>query len=280
MSGRSTHKFVETYRIKYPTHRRVPILLSIPHCGTAFPDEVKSDYFADLMEAPDDTDWFVDQLYRFAPSIGITIMSAVCSRWVIDLNRDPESQPLYTDGRIITGLCPTTTFFGQALYRDGRKEVHPEEVRRRTELYFRPYHNKLEELLSELQAQFGQVLLWDCHSIRRVVPTIQRDKFPDLILGSADGSSADPRLIAKALQCLSKGGFGLAHNDPFKGGFITRNYGDPARGRHALQLEMTKINYMDDSESNYDPARARKMAELLNNTLGDLAQMTISLKDL
>lgn len=271
---------METYRIKYPTSHRVPILLSIPHCGTAFPDEVKSDYFADLIETPDDTDWFVDELYRFAPSIGITVMSAKWSRWVIDLNRHPESEALYTDGRIITGLCPTTTFLGQALYRDGRKEVHAEEVRRRTELYFRPYHNKLEELLSELQGQFGQVLLWDCHSIRRVVPTIQRDKFPDLILGSADGYSADPRLIAKALQLLSKGGFGLAHNHPFKGGFITRNYGDPARGRHALQLEMTKINYMDDSERNYHPARAKKMAELLNKMLGDLAEMTISLKDL
>lgn len=270
---------MDAYQLELPTAPRVPILLSIPHCGIAFPDEINNAYYSELTRAPDDTDWFVDQLYSFAPSLGITVIRSVWSRWVIDLNRHPESRPLYSDGRIITGLCPTTTFLGQPLYRDSRKQVSPAEVRRRTELYFEPYHRKVAELLSDLQSNFRHVLLWDCHSIRQVVPTIQREKFPDLIVGSADGQSADPVLIESALQNLSKSNYSLRHNYPFKGGYITRNYGKPFRRVHALQLEMSKINYMDDAEINYHPERARKMGDLLNNTLSDLAKTVISMKD-
>src|SRR5436190_5329510 len=95
-----------------PTTSAVPILLSIPHCGITFPEELVDQYKKELIPNPDDTDWFVDQLYDFASAMGITTISAVHSRWVIDLNRHPESKPLYTDGRIITGLCPTTNFLG------------------------------------------------------------------------------------------------------------------------------------------------------------------------
>src|SRR5688500_19424432 len=108
------------YCVTVPTVQSIPILLSIPHCGTAFPDEIIGDYVPELINRPDDTDWFVDRLYSFAPSIGITVISAVWSRWVIDLNRHPDSKPLYNDGRIITDLCPVTTFLGQSLYRDRR----------------------------------------------------------------------------------------------------------------------------------------------------------------
>src|SRR5689334_9296647 len=145
------------FQIHTPTSFRVPILVSVPHCGTLFPDEIKNEYNQDLIQAPDDTDWFVHQLYDFAPTMGITMIHAVYSRWVIDLNRDPQSKPLYTDGRIITELCPTTTFLGKPLYKDGRKQVDPEEVKRRLENYYQPYHQKVEELLQELKGKFGKV---------------------------------------------------------------------------------------------------------------------------
>jgi N-formylglutamate deformylase len=82
--------------------------VSIPHCGTLFPKEIINDFDPALIKAPDDTDWFVDRLYDFAPSLGITMITAVFSRWVIDLNRHPDSKPLYNDGRIITELCHYT----------------------------------------------------------------------------------------------------------------------------------------------------------------------------
>jgi N-formylglutamate deformylase len=270
---------VETYHLKRPSTPRAPILISVPHCGTAFPDEIKDEYDPALIQAPDDTDWFVDRLYSFAPSLGITTITAVLSRWVIDLNRNPDSKPLYSDGRIITGLCPTTTFLGQPLYKDGRKEVDAAEIKRRTESYFIPYHDKIEQILTDLKSEFGKVLLWDCHSIRQSVPTIQEEKFPDLILGSADGQSASNDLIKIALKNLGSARYSLQHNRPFKGGYITRHYGLPSGNQYALQLEMSKINYMDDSERHYDHGRADKMGELLHKTLNDLTDALILPKD-
>lgn len=264
------------FHVIAPTSERVPILLSVPHCGIEFPEEIKSDYKQDLIQAPDDTDWFVHQLYDFAPAMGITMIHAKYSRWVIDLNRDPQSKPLYTDGRIITALCPTTTFFGERIYNDERENIGDEELRRRIEKYYKPYHQKLQELLDELKAKFGKVLLWDCHSIRQLVPTIHKEKFPDLILGDADGTSASPGLIETAINCLEFGGYGFSHNYPFKGGYITRHFGKPTENQHALQLEMTKLNYMDDAEKKFDLTRANKMRDVLKTTLNNLANMLLN----
>ncbi len=248
----------------------VPILISVPHCGTAFPDELKEQFRESLIQSPDDTDWFVDQLYDFAPAMGMAMISATYSRWVIDLNRDPQNRPLYNDGRIITALCPTTTFLGESLYRDDRKEVSTDEVRRRVALYYQPYHNRIEEELQFLKNRFGKVLLWDCHSIRQVVLSIRKEKFPDLILGDADGTSASPGLIEIALKNLESSSWSVSHNYPFKGGYITRDFGRPVENQHALQLEMAKINYMDDAEIKYDPARAGKIRVMLQKMFEDL----------
>lgn len=264
------------YKISDATSPQVPIVISVPHCGTAFPEELKDQYDPLLINTPDDTDWFVDQLYDFAPAMGMTMISAVYSRWVIDLNRDPQSKPLYTDGRIITGLCPTTDFLGTPLYKDHRTEVAHKEVERRLQAYYQPYHEKIRELLVDLKTRFGKVLLWDCHSIRQLVPTIQKEKFPDLILGSADHTSAHQVLIDTALKNLGSARYSLQHNHPFKGGFITRNFGRPAQQEHALQLEMSKINYMDDAERKYDSTRAGRMREVLQSTLRALADQLMS----
>lgn len=254
------------YKVHFPSSSPIPLLVSVPHCGTVFPDEIIDEYDSALISAPDDTDWFVDQLYDFAPHLGATMITAVYSRWVIDLNRAPDSKPLYTDGRIITGLCPVTTFLGQPLYKDKREAVSDKEISRRLDSYYNPYHDKLESLLNELKHKFGKVLLWDCHSIRQVVLTIQKEEFPDLILGSADGTSASASIIEMALKSLESDNYSLNHNHPFKGGYITRHYGKPDMNQHALQLEMTKVNYMDDAELKYHSKRADLMRMLLQET--------------
>lgn len=263
------------YKIISPSAKPVPIVLSIPHCGVEFPDEITGAYKPDMIQAPDDTDWFVHRLYDFAPAMGITIMHAVYSRWVIDLNRDPQSKPLYTDGRIITPLCPTTDFFGTPIYNDERKEVEASEVKRRTDAYYVPYHKKLRELLVNVKQEFGTVLLWECHSIRQFVPTINKEKFPDLILGDADGTAASAEISQTALQTLRSGTYEVNHNHPFKGGYITRQFCNPANKEYALQLEMAKVNYMDDSEKQYDEPRAEKMRKLLRKTLGNLSDQLL-----
>lgn len=267
---------MDSFQIHKSSVPQVPIIISVPHCGIHFPEEIKEEFDEKLIERPDDTDWFVDQLYDFAPSMGMTMITAIQSRWIIDLNRDPENKPLYTDGRIITGLCPTTDFLGNNIYKDKRKHVESAEIQRRLDQYYRPYHSKLSKLLSEIRSTFKCVLLWDCHSIRQFVPTIHPEKFPDLILGSSDETSASPELIKLALASLSQSEYKLTHNYPFKGGFITRNYGKPQEKMHAIQLEMSKVNYMDSEEKRYDKMKATRMRELLNRTLGELAKSVLS----
>jgi N-formylglutamate deformylase len=262
------------FNITHPTKSEIPILVSVPHCGTLFPPELKDQYKPELIQAPDDTDWFVDRLYDFAPALGITMITANYSRWVIDLNRDPQSKPLYSDGRVITGLCTATNFLGEPIYKDERKEISSIEIENRVSQYYETYHQQIEKELARLHQKFGKVLLWDCHSIRQFVPSIHSEKFPDLILGDADGTSASSPLIAIAAESLQNSGYSFSHNHPFKGGYITRHYGKPEVNCHALQLEMSKINYMDDDEINFNLARAKEMQSTLRkvfrNLIGEL----------
>jgi N-formylglutamate amidohydrolase len=255
-----------------PTAEEIPILISVPHCGINIPSELKDHYKTHLIKELDDTDWFVDQLYDFASAMGITMITANYSRWVVDLNRDPQSKPLYADGRVITALCTATTFLGEPIYKDERTEVDPTEVQRRVQEYYVPYHQAIEENIQRLHKKFGKVLLWDCHSIRQTVLSIHKEKFPDLILGDADGTSASPGLIDIALNSLQAQGYSFSHNHPFKGGYITRHYGKPSESIHALQLEMSKVNYMNDAERHYDHVRANQIQLLLENTFTNLNQ--------
>jgi N-formylglutamate deformylase len=259
-----------------PDHQQLPIVLSVPHAGTFFPSEIRDQIDSQQLATLTDTDWYVDRLYSFASAIGIPLLRANYHRWVIDLNRSPDQQPLYADGRLITGLCPTTNFLGHPIYADGRTALSARETATRTENYFVPYHEALRARLESVRQQFGVVLLWDCHSIKRHVPTIHAAPFPDLILGSADGTAASPALIETALRHLQQSRFVTAHNFPFKGGYITRTYGRPDRQCHALQLEMPKDNYLDDSETHYDERRAAEMANLLKRTLLELADVLLT----
>lgn len=255
-----------------PTVPKVPIILSSPHSGIEFPDELKNHFRPELMVQPDDTDWFIHELYNFVSELGITIIHAKYSRWVIDLNRDPQSKPLYNDGRIITELAPKTDFFGHEIYVDESFVPGGAEIERRLENYYKPYHRKIQEFLEERASEFGQVLLWDAHSIRRVVPTIRDEPFPDLILGDNDEKSAKKEVIEVALNELKKGKFGVNHNSPFKGGYITRSFGNPEKNIHALQLEMVKTNYMNDDELTFNETRADEIRKVLRPVFENLIQ--------
>ncbi|GAA4113631.1 N-formylglutamate deformylase [Aquimarina addita] len=258
------------FKITEATVPKVPILISIPHAGTQFPVEIKHYYKKKMRNHLDDTDWYVHKLYEFAPSLGITIIKANLSRWVIDLNRDPKSIPLYTDNRLITAITPITDFYGNNIYTSSSSEPDPIEIQRRLDLYYWPYYRQIETLIADLKKKFGKVLLWDAHSIRHLVSTIQKKPFPDMILGNNDQKTAHPQLILTALEKLRSKKFEVAHNTPFKGGHITRYFGKPAQNVHALQLEMNKILYMDDNEITYNTKRASEVQEVLQDTLQHL----------
>ncbi len=261
---------MDLFKIKEPNTPLVPIIISVPHSGTNFPPELKKHYKKRMRNFIDDTDWYVHKLYNFASKHGITIIKANLSRWVIDLNRDPESVPLYNDGRLITTCTPTSDFYGNNIYKSKNMEPSSTERQRRLDSYYWPYYKKIEALLEERKKQFGKVLLWDAHSIRHKVSTIQKNVFPDMILGNNDEKTAHPELINTALKSLKSGEFEVNHNAPFKGGHITRYFGKPENNIHALQLEMNKILYMDDNELTYNKERAAGVKNVLKKTIIDL----------
>jgi N-formylglutamate deformylase len=223
----------------------VPVLLSMPHVGTDIPDEIAAT-LAPCARALADTDWHLARLYDFADRLGFSTLAARWSRYVIDLNRPPEDTNLYP-GMDTTGLCPVDTFGRESLYLPGR-EPSEAEVQRRLQRHWRPYHEQLRAELDRLLALHGRVLLWDAHSIASTVPRFFEGRLPDLNFGTADGKSCDPALQQSVVDVArAHGGFSIAVNGRFKGGYITRRYGQPQANVHAIQLEMCQCLYMDET---------------------------------
>jgi N-formylglutamate deformylase len=221
-----------------------PLLVSMPHVGTDIPTELQADYVPRAL-AVEDTDWHLARLYNCLPALGATVLRPRYSRYVIDLNRPPDDTPMYP-GASNTELCPTRFFTGDPLYREGR-EPSPEERARRRETYWRPYHKALRQELDRIKAEHGYALLWDAHSIRSEIPWLFEGVLPDLNIGTADGASADPA-IAQAVADAAARYADLSHvvNGRFKGGYITRHYGDPQQQVHVVQLEMCQGLYMSE----------------------------------
>ncbi len=224
---------------------RLPLLVSMPHIGTDIPDDIALNLTpAALLRA--DTDWHLGRLYGFLEEMGASTLSARWSRYVVDLNRPPEDDNLYP-GQDTTGLCPLDTFARAPLYLPGRAP-DPDEVRGRLQRYWKPYHEQLRAELERLLRLHGQVVLWDAHSIASVVPRFFDGKLPDLNIGSADNRSCAPGLQAAVLApAMGQDRFSVAVNGRFKGGHITRHYGRPAGGVHAIQLEMCQYLYMSEA---------------------------------
>lgn len=258
------------YNVIKPISPKVPILISVPHCGIEIPENCKNRYTPEALVALDDTDWFVNKLYDFAAEMGITMVSAKYHRWLIDLNRNSESSPLYADGRIITGLTPTSDFNGNSIYNTNQ-EPNQSEIDERLNQYYQPYYDGITEELYELQKTFKHVLFFDAHSIRQYVPGVHSEKFPDLVLGDVDETSADQKIIKVAKDILSNSGYTFSHNTPFKGGNLTRNFGKPLANIHGLQLEMSKLVYMNDAEITYDKLRADKVRVILKQLFKGLS---------
>lgn len=246
---------------------RLPMLVSMPHAGTDIPDEV-ADTLAPCAAARADTDWHLPELYGFLEEMGIATISARWSRYLIDLNRPPENTNLYP-GLDTTGLCPLDTFGRERLYREGM-EPDAAEVQRRLDRYWRPYHEQLGAELERLKAEHGRVVLWEAHSIASVVPRFFEGKLPDLNFGTAEGKSCDPGLEEAILGVArAQERYTIALNGRFKGGHITRHYGQPASGVHAIQLEKCQCLYMNEAPPfDYLPDVAGQLQPLLRDMVG------------
>ena len=232
-----------------------PLLVSMPHIGTEIPDDLRADYVPRAL-AVEDTDWHLVRLYNCLPALGASVLRPRYSRYVIDLNRPPDDAPMYP-GASNTELCPTHFFNGDPLYRNGR-EPSPQERQRRRRLYWQPYHDALKQELERIKAEHGFALLWDAHSIRSQIPWLFEGILPDLNIGTAGGASAHPSIAQAVADAAAKFG-DVSHvvNGRFKGGYITRHYGNPAGDVHAVQLEMCQSLYMNEQPPyGYDDALA------------------------
>jgi N-formylglutamate deformylase len=219
-----------------------PLIISFPHVATAIPDDQQGRYTERALQV-EDTDWFLDRLYGFAHALGATCVIPRWSRYLIDLNRPPVDTPMYP-GRNNTELCPTRHFSGDPIYRDG---MAPDatEVARRIATYWKPYHETLQDLLVRRRIEHGYVVLFDAHSIRSELPWLFAGVLPNFSLGTADGASCAPDLRAALTAVFaSQSRFSHVVDDRFKGGYITRHYGRPDAGVHAVQLEMACRTYM------------------------------------
>ncbi len=222
----------------------LPLLVSMPHIGTAIPADIAARMTPAAVPRTD-TDWHLPQVYGDLASLGISSLQAHWSRYVIDLNRPPQDSNLYP-GQDTTGLCPLDTFHKEPLYLPGQAP-DADEVAQRRERYWRPYHDALQAELARLKARHGYALLWDAHSIASEVPRFFAGRLPDLNFGNADGASCAAGMLETVRSCAAADTrYTHVCNGRFKGGHITRHYGQPAQRVHALQLEMAQIIYMDE----------------------------------
>jgi len=242
-----------------------PLLVSLPHDGTAVPDAIAARMTDSARRVPD-TDWHVSRLYAFARAMGASVIVPRHSRYVVDLNRPPDDVSLYP-GQNTTGLCPIVQFSGEPVYRDGWQPT-TDEIAARVETYWRPYHGALVDELARMRVRHERVLLWEGHSIRGEVPFLFDGRLPDLNIGTASGASCSPQLQARLQGVLAaQDDYDFIVNGRFKGGYITRRYGDPANGIDAVQLELSQRNYMDEESFAYDEGRAERLQAMIRRLL-------------
>jgi N-formylglutamate deformylase len=252
-----------------------PLLLAQPHGGTEIPESILT-RLNQHGHARADTDWHIGRLYA-GLATDVTTVSTSIHRYVIDANRDPADKSLYT-GQNTTSLCPTTTFDGDEIYLHGQAPS-VDEINQRQRLYHQPYHDALRAQLERIHQLHGYVILYDCHSIRSLVPYLFDGKLPDFNIGTNSGASCDPAIESTVQAiCTTAEDYTAVSNGRFKGGWTTRHYGEPGRGFHAIQMELAQCNYMLEQEPwGYANDKAGKLRAILADILKNLL---ISLRSL
>jgi N-formylglutamate deformylase len=217
-----------------------PVILGFPHVGTYVPDDIA----AQLNEEGHllrDTDWHVHELYAgLLPEA--TTVRAVFHRYVIDANRDPSGASLYP-GQTTTGLVPLSTFDNVPIWRQGA-EPDAAETARRLAAFHAPYHAALQAEVERVRARHGVAVLFDCHSIRSIIPWMFEGTLPDFNIGTNLGQSCTSAIEQDVLQICAASGRSHVLNGRFRGGWTTRHYGRPEQGIHAIQMELAQSTHL------------------------------------
>lgn len=242
-----------------PPVQAAPLVCASPHSGSLYPERFVAAAALDPASLRRTEDSFVDALFGAAPQLGVPLLRALFPRVFLDVNREPfELDPAMFDGalppfvnagspRVAAGLgtIARVVSANREIYRD---RLAVDEALTRIRRFYRPYHTALSDLLDETASRFGAVLLLDCHSMpsQAILAEARFGRTVDIVLGDCHGASCAPTVIAAAESRLAALGYRVTRNHPYAGGFITRYYGQPARHRHALQIEINRALYMDE----------------------------------
>ena len=242
-----------------------PVILAQPHGGTHVPEAIFSRLNA-RGQGLDDTDWHITRLYDGLLD-NATVVASIIHRYVIDANRDPSGVSLYP-GQFTTTLCPTTDFDGHDIWREG-EAPGADEIEERREAFHAPYHAALAEEVARVQALHGCVILYDCHSIRSDIPALFEGRLPIFNIGTNMGETCDESVETGVVEACPQES--RVVNGRFKGGWTTRHYGAPAKGQHAIQMELAQRCYMEEAAPwAYAQTRAAETRLTLKRILDEL----------
>jgi N-formylglutamate amidohydrolase len=242
-----------------PVQQDLPVIFASPHSGRAYPADFLTAARLDALSLRRSEDSFVDELFAAAPEHGAPLLAATFPRAYCDANREPwELDPAMfadtlppwvntTSARVGAGLgtIARVVASGETIYRG---KLAFAEAERRVRTCWQPFHDSLAGLIEETRARFGICLLIDCHSMPSHGQTARSGaKQVDFVLGDAHGTACSPRVTGLVEGVLARQGYMVRRNDPYAGGYITRHYGRPREGVHALQIEIARGLYMDES---------------------------------
>ncbi len=262
------------YDVRQPAGHAVPLVVASPHSGADYPEDLLAASRLDPLTLRRSEDSFVDALFAAAPELGAPLLAARFPRAYLDVNREPwELDPaMFADPlpnfvntrsprvRMGLGTIARIVASGEEIYA---RKLRFAEARRRVEGLYQPYHNQLRRLVEDSEAAFGGYLLIDCHSMPSAAGAFGgHDGGADIVLGDYHGTSCAPRLVEAARAFLAGRGFAVSLNMPYAGGFTTGHYGSPRRGRHAMQIEISRALYMDERHYTRRPAFDKIAADM------------------
>lgn len=277
------------FDVLHPAEQSAPFVFNSPHSGRHYPLAFLQASRLDALAIRRSEDAFVDELFSGVVELGAPLLCARFPRAYLDVNREPyeldpkmyeDRLPPYANSRSIRvagGLGTIARVVGEAqeIYRT---RLTVREALDRIETIYKPYHQTLRRLLARTHVTFGHAVLIDCHSMPSTIRSSDNGPRPDFILGDRYGTSCARSLIDQATDILRGMGYTVARNKPYAGGFITEHYGRPAKGLHALQVEINRSLYMDEARTDRSSGFAelsrdmrRFCEELVAGTDADLA---------
>lgn len=249
------------YEILAPARQTLPLVFASPHSGNRYPEDFVTGSRLDKLNLRRSEDCFVDDLFAAAPRLGAPLIRALFPRAYVDPNREPfeldpamfaDDLPSYANTRsprVASGLgtIARVVASGSDIYRH---KLRLEDALERIRQFYWPYHNGLRELIEATRRDFGFCVLVDCHSMPSVGGPMDRDpglRRVDFVLGDCHGTACAPVIMEEAARSLEDKGYLVTRNAPYSGGFVTRHYGRPASAVHALQIEINRVLYMDET---------------------------------